>query len=292
MMTSALLMAMCIAALAGCSVSAPQGLDAPPSHDSLASECPGDARYASIGTPDAPLAALQTQAQAHLAALHLQAGWDVPQAAPFADTPADRERLRRLLGTVLPALERHPARLFERLRVTHIALVKNLRVAGQRRLAMPTPETDRLVYADNGDVVCPAGMELRVHHELYHLIEHRLFGDFYYRDPQWLALNPPGLAYGQGGATAYGGQFQNLGHPDAGLVSRYAAYGPEEDKAEVFGWMMTPGYAARLRHWASADLALDAKRRFMQAVLAAQGGAAMDDNDFAARSQAPPHASD
>jgi hypothetical protein len=34
------------------------------------------------------------------------------------------------------------------------------------------------------------------------------------------------------------------------MVSLYAAYGPEEDKAEVFGWMMTPAYAPRLEAWA------------------------------------------
>jgi hypothetical protein len=76
-----------------------------------------------------------------------------------------------------------------------------------------------------------------------YLIEHRLFKDFYFRDPAWLALNPADNRYGQGGATAYSKQFQNLGHPHAGMISIYAGYGVEEDKAEVFGWMMTPGYA-------------------------------------------------
>ena len=103
----------------------------------------------------------------------------------------------------------------------------------------------------------PAGvfarMDLRVHHEYYHFIEYRLFNDFYSREPAWLALSPPGTAYGKG--------FQNLGHPHPGLVSLHAACGPEEDKAEVFGWMMTPAYALRLEAWMALDPALLAKRQ-------------------------------
>lgn len=243
-----------------------------PLEDSLRAECPDTAAsYPLVAAPDAKLAELRAVATRRLAALKLEPLWRAREAKAFADTPADRQRLQRLLSIVLPALERHPAALYERVQVRRIELVKDLVVAGQRRLAMPAPERDSVVYADNGhEVLCLAGMELRTHHELYHVIEHRLFKDFYYRDPQWIALNPPGLDYGQGGATAYGKGFQNLGHPGEGLVSRYAKYGSEEDKAEVFGWLMTPGYTERFASWvdgAEADAPLRAKRDFMRALL-------------------------
>jgi len=164
-----------------------------------------------------------------------------------------------------------------------VGLVMDLVVGGtQMRLAMPAPERSAVVYADNANPLCAAGMELRVHHELYHLVEQRLFGDFYYRDPAWLALNPEGLKYGQGGATAYGGVFHNLGHPAAGLVSRYAQFGPEEDKAEVFGWLMTPGYAGRVKAWSAQDLALAAKRRFMMALVHRLSAGTMSESFFEA----------
>ena len=233
--------------------------------DSMRSECDWNVRYAPVAPQDASVAQLRAIATARLAALQLAPAWTLAMPASaaraFTESEQDRAGLQLLLSIVLPAMERYPAGVFARTGLRHVVLVKDLTVDGQRRLAMPAPEIDSVVYADNLlAAMCPSGMELRVHHEYYHFIEYRLFNDFYYRDPAWLALNPPGTAYGQGGATAYGKGFQNLGHPQPALVSLYAAYGPEEDKAEVFGWMMTPAYALRLQQWTAFDPALLAKR--------------------------------
>ncbi|MDN2705050.1 hypothetical protein O0881_23975 [Janthinobacterium sp. SUN100] len=240
--------------------------------DSMRSECDWNVRYAPVAPRDASVAQLQAIATARLAALQLAPAWTLSMpgsaANAFTESEQDRAGLQLLLSIVLPAMERYPAGVFARTGLRHVVLVKDLSVDGQRRLAMPAPEIDSVVYADNLlAAMCPSGMELRVHHEYYHFIEYRLFNDFYYRDPAWLALNPPGTTYGQGGATAYGKGFQNLGHPQPGLVSLYAAYGPEEDKAEVFGWMMTPAYALRLEQWSLADAALAAKRQSLTEVV-------------------------
>ena len=245
--------------------------------DSMRSECDWRVRYAPVAPADASVAQLQAVATARLAALQLAPAWSLDmsgsEAQTFTDSPEDRAGLQLLLSIVLPAMERYPAGVFARTGLRHVVLVKNLSVEGQRRLAMPAPEIDSVVYADNLlAAMCPSGMELRVHHEYYHFIEYRLFNDFYYRDPAWLALNPPATVYGQGGATAYGKGFQNLGHPQPGFVSLYAAYGPEEDKAEVFGWMMTPAYAPRLQQWTAFDPALLAKRQALMEVLATLAG--------------------
>lgn len=240
--------------------------------DSMRSECDWNVRYAPVAPRDASVAQLQAIATARLAALQLAPAWTLSmpgsEAHAFSDSEQDRAGLQLLLSIVLPAMERYPAGVFARTGLRHVVLVKDLSVDGQRRLAMPAPDIDSVVYADNLlAALCPSGMELRVHHEYYHFIEYRLFNDFYYRDPAWLALNPPGTAYGQGGATAYGKGFQNLGHPQPGLVSLYAAYGPEEDKAEVFGWMMAPAYALRLQQWTAFDPTLLAKRQRLMEVL-------------------------
>lgn len=238
----------------------------------MRSECDWNVRYAPVAPADASVAQLQAIATARLAALQLAPAWTLSmpggEAHAFTDSAQDRAGLQLLLSIVLPAMERYPAGVFARTGLRHVVLVKDLSVEGQRRLAMPAPDIDSVVYADNMlAALCPSGMELRVHHEYYHFIEYRLFNDFYYRDPAWLALNPPGTTYGQGGATAYGKGFQNLGHPRPGLVSLYAAYGPEEDKAEVFGWMMTPAYTLRLEQWSLTDAALAAKRHVLRQVL-------------------------
>jgi hypothetical protein len=240
--------------------------------DSMRSECDWNVRYAPVAPKDASVAQLQAIATARLAALQLAPAWTLSmpgsEAHAFSDSEQDRAGLQLLLSIVLPAMERYPAGIFARTGLRHVVLVKDLSVDGQRRLAMPAPDIDSVVYADNLlAALCPSGMELRVHHEYYHFIEYRLYNDFYYRDPAWLALNPAGTAYGHGGVTAYGKGFQNLGHPQPGLVSLYAAYGPEEDKAEVFGWMMAPAYALRLEQWSLTDAALAAKRHVLRQVL-------------------------
>ena len=254
--------------LAAC---APLHRAAPASQDSMAAECPFPTRYTRVGHGALTLAELQSMAQARLGRLGLEAAWSAPEARAFEDLPEDRERLSALLSVVLPAYERYPRELFARVGLRRLELVQDLRVAGQLRRAMPAVQRDAVAYADIGDppgaAICEAGIEARIHHELYHLIEARLFGDYYHRDPRWLALNPAGVTYGNGGASAYGGVFHNLGHPRPGFVSRYALYGPEEDKAEVFGWMMTPGYAARVMQWSRDDPALNAKREFMLALM-------------------------
>ena len=261
--------------------------------DSLAMECPSEFRYEAHLPPDAGLEGLQAHAAQRLQALGLQLRWEGPwthaQTQPFGPQATDIARLRRLLSVVLPALERYHPGFFQRVGLQEVGLVKDLIVGDtQMRLAMPAPERSAVVYADNGNPLCAAGMELRVHHELYHLVEQRLFGDFYYRDPAWLALNPEGLVYGQGGATAYGAVFHNLGHPAPGLVSRYAQYGPEEDKAEVFGWLMTPGYAGRVKAWSEQDLTLAAKRRFMMALVHRLSAGTMSESYFEALARRMP----
>ncbi|OEZ84741.1 hypothetical protein JAB8_41200 [Janthinobacterium sp. HH106] len=269
-----------LSACAGTGPSAPsaadlQAFERAAQQDSMRSECDWNVRYAPIAPRDASVAQLQAIATARLGALQLAPAWTLSmpgsEAHAFTDSAQDRAGLQLLLSIVLPAMERYPAGVFARTGLRHVVLVKDLSVDGQRRLAMPAPEIDSVVYADNLlAALCPSGMELRVHHEYYHFIEYRLFNDFYYRDPAWLALNPPGTAYGQGGATAYGKGFQNLGHPQPGLVSLYAAYGPEEDKAEVFGWMMAPAYALRLEQWTAFDPTLLAKRQLLMDVLSSK----------------------
>lgn len=290
LLPAAVSLAVCLFLLGGC---ASLGMESPSadyaaafeqaaSQDSMRAECDWGVHYAPVAVPGASVVQLKAIATSRLAALHLTPAWqlDMPesQAHSFTDSAQDRAGLQLLLSIVLPALERYPVSVFAQTGLRHVVLVKDLSVDGQRRLAMPAPEIDSVVYADNMlAALCPAGMEMRVHHEFYHFIEYRQFNDFYYRDPVWLALNPPVTKYGHGGVTAYGKGFQNLGHPHAGMVSMYAEYGPEEDKAEVFGWMMTPAYAARLQQWTRDDAALSAKRQLLQDLLrlksvAASGG--------------------
>ena len=260
---------------------APARSTAPAEVDSLRDECSWDVRYAVLISPNDALSASQQRITRRLGAVGLNAVWIHERAAPFADTPHDRLRLARLANVLVPALKRYPAALFTAIRLSNVVLVKDLVVANQRRRAMPDPANDALVYADNGDALCPAGMELRVHHELFHLVDFRQFGEYYYRDPTWQELNRGTIEYGRGGASVYGTDMQNLGHPQAGLVSRYAMTGLEEDKAEMFGWMMTPDYAGRVNVWVMGDDILAGKRRFILDLFTQLTSSSMDPMYFA-----------
>ena len=238
-------------------------------NDALRVECHWDLQYPAVAAADATLAQLRETATRRLAALNLQAQWELDSesasAEAFTDSEPDRQRLQRLLSVVLPGMERYPAAFFANVRLRKVVLVKELAVGGQRRLAMPMADVDSVAYADNSARLCPAGMEMRVHHEFYHFIDYREHDDYYHADPAWLALNPPELSYGKGGATFYGKNLQDVGHAKPGVVSLYSSYGQEEDKAETFGWMMTPDYAARLDLYAMQDASVAAKLRHMRA---------------------------
>lgn len=250
--------------LSACSTIAPVDHN----NDALRVECHWDLQYPSVAPADATLAQLRETATRRLATLNLNAQWELnsegASAEAFTDSESDRQRLHRLLSVVLPGMERYPSAFFANVRLHNIVLVKELAVAGQRRLAMPMAEVDSVAYADNSAKLCPAGMEMRVHHEFYHFIDYREHDDYYHADPAWLAMNPAGLTYGKGGASFYGKNLQDVGHAKPGVVSLYSSYGQEEDKAETFGWMMTPDYAARLDLYVMQDAHLAAKLRHMR----------------------------
>lgn len=229
-------------------------------YDSFRQECPTVKPYPSIFVTSDDFNLVKSKVADRLAGIGLAVEWDETL------TPEDLPRMERLASIVVPSLEKYPPSWFKTVDLRTVRLTKDLWVDGQLRKAMPDPMNHRLYYADNNDLVCLAGMEERVHHEFYHLIEASYHdGNMLYKDPQWMTMNPSTFEYGPGGAAAYdqGPDWQNLGHPDVALVSRYAAFALEEDKAEVFGWMMTEGFAQRLKDWTTADALLAEKYYYL-----------------------------
>src|SRR5690606_19670716 len=97
------------------------------------------------------------------------------------------------------------------------------------------------------DVGAPPGFLRRlIHHESFHFVDLADDGTVQ-RDPTWEALNPPGFVYGHGGRSM---RDPAASEPDpalTGFVTRYAQAALEEDKAEVFAFMMTAPAALRRR---------------------------------------------
>jgi hypothetical protein len=73
-----------------------------------------------------------------------------------------------------------------------------------------------------------------MHHELFHLFDRT------YDEAAWRALNPPGIDYDPKEARTYvPGVGAGIDRSLYAFISRYAMSSPHEDRAELFGFLMT-----------------------------------------------------
>lgn len=176
---------------------------------------------------------------------------------------------------------KYPSDWIEGSNLKHIMIVKKLAVGDTERAATPDPVGDAVYY----DIGYGADLYARevIHHEFNHQVEYEHFNSYARQDPAWLALNPSGFTYNpRGGVAAYHEDgFSNDAHPEAGFVNRYAMYAIEEDKAEVYAYLMTREYYHDLRNWIKTDDKLAQKvqlyKDFMKRV-----SPEMDDDYFSA----------
>lgn len=147
-----------------------------------------------------------------------------------------------------------------------IALVSGLRVMGEGRAAMPDL-AGRALYLDISYLDAPETyVRSVIHHEFYHLVEGVHFGSMFYPDKAWAALNPAGFRYKGGGAMAYRDKhYFHTEHPRTGFVTAYAQYALEEDKAEVYAYLMTTARYRRLEVWLATDDILKRKVAYLLA---------------------------
>ncbi len=180
---------------------------------------------------------------------------------------ASAEDLARYLPLFLAEWSFYPPELVAAIGLERVVLCEGLAFAGQHRAAVPLFGTNTY-YLD-----VRLGREHRwyqercLHHDLYHIIDWRddgLLGE----DAAWRALTRRRFAYGDGGASRYGGQGdQNASPREIGFLSVYSTSGLEEDKAELFGYLMVRPH--RVTAEAGGDTVLHAKLRRLQAELQA-----------------------
>lgn len=157
-----------------------------------------------------------------------------------------------------------PPELTAAVGLKRIVLCAELAFAGQRRVAVPlfgtgTYYLDVLLARSH-----PVYLRRCLHHDFYHIVDLRDDGVLD-RDPGWAALNQPGFRYGPGGLNVYGKGNQNAPARWPGFVSTYATSAVEEDKAELFGYLMVQ--PRRVYAEAGGDLILAAKVRRLKAAL-------------------------
>jgi hypothetical protein len=168
----------------------------------------------------------------------------------------------RVADVVTRELSVHPPAFIRATGLKAVWIARQLTVGGQPRAAVVLQDRGTLVI----NVDAPEHRNYLRHgiqHELYHLVELTTAGDFYFKDPKWAALNPPGTTYGSGGRHEQDSAKDpgRLDHPAPGFVSRYAQSGIEEDKAETFACLSIPEERILLDNWCKSDHSLAAKVR-------------------------------
>gem|GEM_PF-1394754 len=155
-------------------------------------------------------------------------------------------------AVVAAELGRYPPRALRGARFRRVLLCAELAEGGARIPSLPNYQQTLLL-----DVASPPDFLPRLlHHELLHFIDFS-DDDQVLVDPAWEALNERYFVYGVGGRAMREPGSSRLARDLPGFVSRYATAALEEDKAEVFSFLMTaPGDVAAL---AAADPVLRRK---------------------------------
>ncbi|CAN5404243.1 hypothetical protein BH09PAT4_BH09PAT4_01070 [soil metagenome] len=156
--------------------------------------------------------------------------------------PADASTLQIFSTYLIQEFSKYPKSLVTNSGLKTIGLVKDLKVSGTARAAAPAPGIKAMIYDVN--MMTKAGSDYArevVSHEYWHYLDYKVHGSYTYKDAAWSACNPRGFTYGAGGVTAYDPStgYVSAFHPQAGFITEYSKYGIEEDRAEMFGWLMS-----------------------------------------------------
>ena len=167
---------------------------------------------------------------------------------------------------------RYPQDFIKNINLRRIVFVKKLSVTlelngktvTQYRPGIPDDKKEVLflnIYYGVSDQIYQRGI---IHHELYHMIEEEINGSGYYKDPVWASFNDLNFKYGSGGATAYENNYVSGIPKSGGFISNYSTYGLEEDKAEIFRYLMVPKPSKLLHSLAAHDPILAKKVKYMK----------------------------
>ncbi len=182
----------------------------------------------------------------------------------FTGDPVDRDKFTALLPTVLDELDRYPDRAIRRMGLRRVIVCSRLREFGQSEGGVAVGPAGTIYLEAEWFDEGATALRHVVNHELFHLIDYATTTPWD-DDTEWRAGNPAGFSYGSPGVAGTSGTSAgSSGGP--GFVSAYARTNIREDRAEVFGWMMSdPLTVTRL---ARGDPGLARKVDRMEAIVA------------------------
>ncbi len=153
---------------------------------------------------------------------------------PVAGQPGGEGVLAAATVTMVDELMLLPHSFLERIGLRRVLLCAELREAGRPIPSLPNYRNTLLLDAG----ASPAYMRRLIHHEVFHFADLADDG-VVLADPIFAALNSPSFEYGSGGRSMRERSSAAFGEAPDGFVSRYATSAVEEDKAEVFAFLMT-----------------------------------------------------
>ncbi|MGZ8844818.1 MAG: putative zinc-binding metallopeptidase, partial [Pyrinomonadaceae bacterium] len=179
--------------------------------------------------------------------------------------PAERKDLENYSGVFASEFTVYPTSLVKLSRLKRIVICIELSFAGQRRNAIPDFEHDTLYLDPSRGSYSPTYMRKVMHHEFFHIIDYLDDGELY-QDERWSSLNPPGFKYGTGGINAQSLSSSSLTTDQfPGFLNYYSTTGVEEDKAELFAFLIVdPRY---IEQRIKSDAVVRAKVKFMMELL-------------------------
>jgi hypothetical protein len=213
---------------------------------------------------------------------------DVPestdQAVKFAQlAPADIAPLKVYLRLFAQEFNKYPPAFVKACGIEVIAFTKDMTVNGQSRNAIPVAHDKMLYYDPFGGAHSEEYQRHVVHHEFFHVADNLLNAATEVPDPNWESQNDPKFHYGGGGHLATGSDQGGGTNREAGFINRYSTSGIEEDKAEIYAWMLVDTESNVLEQRARADKRLGAKVKHMREFVRYYGQEPKTERDRAAR---------
>jgi N-acetylneuraminic acid mutarotase len=151
---------------------------------------------------------------------------------------ADSKLVDDYLPKFLEEFSLYPPEFVKRSGVKKIVICKDLAYDGQLRAAVPGLGSGILYYDAERSGNYDSYHRAVVHHEYFHLVDWRDDRKLYV-DEQWSALNPSDFKYGRGGVHVQADRTQGLTYDRLGFMNKYSTQGVEEDKAEIFSYLIT-----------------------------------------------------
>jgi len=188
---------------------------------------------------------------------------ELPNGPVRGDPGTDQALLQAAAAVVTAELTRYPAELLRRSGLRRVVLCVQLREQDQPIPSLPNYKHTLLL-----DQRAAAALGGRlIHHEIFHFIDYADDGVVRH-DQRWEQLNEPSFAgYGHGGRSMRDPASSAVDPTLRGFVTGYSTSAVEEDKAELFAFMMAaPDMVARR---AAGDPVIAAKAAYLRRVVAA-----------------------